>query len=194
MPVPTDDISQRYLEKAIAEINDLGREIAQEAGADRAPVLGSGHPQADIFLLKYGPQTAEQHEGVAFFGRAGQAVLKSLQRLHVEPTAIYGTNCLKFADADEKQAREWLAREIHIVQPKLIVVMGQDALTCLNAVRFPLAAEVANQQGSIQKFTPTIDALVTPDLDASLDEAPAKKEFWEAFKAIGPWWSELPPY
>ena len=192
--MPTDDISQRYLEKAIAEINDLGREIAQEAGPDRPPVLGSGHPQAEIFLLKYGPQTAEQHEGVAFFGRAGQAVLKSLQRLHVEPTAIYGTNCLKFADADEEQAREWLAREIHIVQPKLIVVMGQDALSCLNAVRFPLAAEVTSQQGSIQKFTPTIDGLVTPDLDASLDEAPAKKEFWEAFKAIGPWWSELPPY
>ena len=192
--MPTDDISQRYLEKAIAEINDLGREIAQEAGPDRPPVLGSGHPQAEIFLLKYGPQTAEQHEGVAFFGRAGQAVLKSLQRLHVEPTAIYGTNCLKFADADEEQAREWLAREIHIVQPKLIVAMGQDALTCLNAVRFPLAAEVASRQGSIQKFTPTIDALVTPDLDASLDEAPAKKEFWEAFKAIGPWWSDQPPY
>ena len=192
--MPTDDISQRYLEKAIAEINDLGREIAQEAGPDRPPVLGSGHPQAEIFLLKYGPQTAEQHEGVAFFGRAGQAVLKSLQRLHVDPTAIYGTNCLKFAGADEEQAREWLAREIHIVQPKLIVVMGQDALSCLNAVRFPLAAEVTSQQGSIQKFTPTIDALVTPDLDASLDEAPAKKEFWEAFKAIGPWWSELPPY
>jgi uracil-DNA glycosylase len=192
--VPTDDISQRYLEKAIAEINDLGREIAREAGADQAPVLGSGHPQADIFLLKYGPQTAEQHEGVAFFGRAGQAVLKSLQRLHVDPTAIYGTNCLKFAGADEEQAREWLAREIHIVQPKLIVVMGQDALSCLNAVRFPLAPEVTSQQGSIQKFTPTIDGLVTPDLDASLDDAPAKKEFWEAFKAIGPWWSELPPY
>jgi uracil-DNA glycosylase family 4 len=194
LPVPTDDISQRYLEKAIAEINDLGREIAQVAGAERAPVLGSGHPLADIFLLKYGAQTAEQHEGVAFFGRAGQAVLKSLQRLHVDPTAIYGTNCLKFADADEEQAREWLARELHIVQPKLVVVMGQDALSCLNAVRFPLAAEVKNEPGTIQRFTPTIDALVTPDLDASLDEAPAKKEFWEAFKAVGPWWSELPPY
>ena len=55
MPVPTDDISQRYLEKAIAEINDLGREIAHEAREDRAPVLGSGHPQADLFLLKYAP-------------------------------------------------------------------------------------------------------------------------------------------
>jgi uracil-DNA glycosylase len=192
--VPTDDISQRYLEKAIAEINDLGREIAQVAGADRAPVLGSGHPQADIFLLKYGPQTSEQHEGVAFFGRAGQAVLKSLQRLHVDQTAIYGTNCLKFSAADEEQAREWLTREIHIVQPKLIVVMGEDALSCLNALRFPLAAEVVNEPGSIQKFTPTIEALVTPDLDASLDEAEAKRDFWEAFKAIGPWWSELPPY
>ncbi|WP_410960018.1 hypothetical protein, partial [Salmonella sp. SAL4434] len=83
--------------------------------------------------------------------------------------AIYGTNCLKFAGADEEQAREWLAREIHIVQPKLIVVMGQDAVTCLNAVRFPLAAEISSQPGSIQKFTPTIEAVVTPDLDASLD-------------------------
>jgi len=192
--VPTDDISQRYLKKAIAEINDLGREIAQVAGADRAPVLGSGHPQADVFLLKYGPQTSEQHEGVAFFGRAGQAVLKSLQRLHVDLTGIYGTNCLKFSGADEEQAREWLTREIHIVQPKLIVAMGQDALSCLNALRFPLAAEVANEPGSIQKFTPTMEALVTPDLDASLDEAEAKRDFWEAFKAIGPWWSELPPY
>ena len=192
--MPTDDISERYLKKAIEEINDLEREIAHEAGADRAYVRPSGHPQADILLLKYGPQTAEQHEGVAFFGRAGQAVLKSLQRLQVDPMAIYGTNCLKFADADEEQAREWLAREIHIVQPKLIVVMGQDALSCLNAVRFPLATEITSQPGSIQKFTPTIQALVTPDLDASLDEAPAKKDFWEAFKAIGPWWSEQPPY
>ncbi|HEY3106344.1 MAG TPA: uracil-DNA glycosylase family protein [Gaiellaceae bacterium] len=192
--MPADDISERYLKKAIAEINDLGREIAHAAGPDRTPVLGSGHPLADILLLKYGPQDAEQHEGVAFFGRAGQAVLKSLQRLHVDPMAIYGTNCLKFVGADEEQAGAWLSREIHIVQPKLIVVMGQDALGCLNAIRFPLAAEVSSEQGTIQRFTPTIEALVCPDLDASLDETGAKRAFWDAFKAIGPWWSELPPY
>ena len=194
MTVPADDISERYLKKAIAEINDLGREIAQAAGPDRTPVLGSGHPQADILLLKYGPQDAEQHEGVAFFGRAGQAILKSLQRLHVDPMAIYGTNCLKFGGADEEQAGAWLAREIHIVQPKLIVAMGQDALGCLNAIRFPLSAEVTSEPGVIQRFTPTIEALVCPDVDASLDETAAKRAFWDAFKAIGPWWSELPPY
>jgi uracil-DNA glycosylase family 4 len=194
LTVPVDDISERYLKKAIAEINELGREIAQAAGPERAPVLGSGHPLADIFLLKYGPQDAEQHEGVAFFGRAGQAILKSLQRLQVDPTAIYGTNCLKFPDGEEELAHAWLSREIHVVQPKLIVVLGQDALACLNAVRFPLATEVPSEQGTIQRFTPTIEALVCPDIDASLDEQPAKRAFWEAFKAIGPWWSELPPY
>ena len=194
LTVPVDDISERYLKKAIAEINELGREIASAAGVDRAPVVGSGNPLGEILLLKYGPQDAEQHEGVAFFGRAGQAILKSLQRLHVDPMAIYGTNCLKFPGADEDEARAWLARELHIVQPKLVVVMGQDALACLNAVRFPLAAEVSEEQGTIQRFTPTIDALVCPDIDASLDDQAAKRGFWEAFKAIGPWWSELPPY
>jgi uracil-DNA glycosylase len=194
LTVSADDISERYLKKAIAEINDLGREIAEAAGSERAPVLGSGHPLADIFLLKYGPQTAELHEGVAFFGRAGQAILKSFQRLRVDPASVYGTNCLKFAGADEEQARRWLGRELHIVQPKLIVVMGQDARACLNAVSFPLAAEVASETGAIQPFTPTIDALVVPDIDASLDEQAKKREFWDAFKAIGPWWSELPPY
>jgi len=33
-----------------------------------------------------------------------------------------------------------------------------------------------------------------PDIDAALDEAPAKTAFWNAFKAVGAWYSELPPY
>jgi uracil-DNA glycosylase family 4 len=190
----TDDISERYLKRAIAEINDLGNEIAKAAGAEQPIVLGSGHPQADIILLKYGPQAAELHEGVAFFGRAGQAVLKSIQRLAIDPMTIYGTNCLKYEGEDEEEARGYLTRELHVVQPKLVVVMGQDAVQCLNATRFPLSEELEDTPGRIQRFTPTIEALVTPDLDASLDEQGAKKAFWEAFKAIGPWYSELPPY
>ena len=145
-------------------------------------------------LLKHTPQTAEVHEGVAFFGRSGQAVLKSIQRLHVDPMAIYGTNYVKFEGADEEDVQRWLARELHVVQPKIVVVMGQDARACLNAVRFPLATELEEKQGEIQRFTPTIDALMTPDVDSSLDEQKTKRAFWEAFKALGPWWSELPPY
>jgi uracil-DNA glycosylase len=190
----TDEIFEKYLQKAIAETNELGDEVAHAAGEGQVPVLGSGHPLADVFLLKYEPKPAEVQEGVAFYGRAGQALLKSLQRLHVDPLAVYGTNCLKFAGADEEEARPWLARELHIVQPKLVVVMGEAALAFLNSLEFPLADAVEPKLGELQRFTPTIQALYVPDIDESLDEAPAKTRFWKAFKALGPWWAELPPY
>jgi uracil-DNA glycosylase family 4 len=192
--VPTDEIYDKYLQKAIAEINELGDEIARAAGEGRVPVLGSGHPLADVFLLKYEPRAAEVQEGVAFYGRAGQAILKSLQRLRVDPLAVYGTNCLKFAGGEPTEAGPWLTRELHIVQPKLVVVMGEDALRFLNELEFPLGRELAPEPGELQQFTPTIEALYAPDIDESLDEQPAKTRFWNAFKPLGRWWAELPPY
>jgi uracil-DNA glycosylase family 4 len=192
MPL-TDEIHERYLQKAITEINELGDEI-RRSDESRVPALGSGHPLADILLLKFRPQHSEIQEGVAFYGRAGQAILKSLQRLHVDPMAIYGTNCFKFDGGDEEQAAAWLTRELHIVQPKLLVVMGEDALAFVNALEFSLAAQLEDTLGERQQWTPTVEALYVPDIDASLDEQAAKTRFWQALKALGPWWAELPPY
>jgi uracil-DNA glycosylase family 4 len=191
--VTTDEIYERYLRKAITEINRLSHEIAQ--AADGAPTaLPTGHPLANIFLLKYGPQAQELQEGVAFHGRAGNALIKSLQRLHVDPMEVYGTNAVKFAGADLEQSAEWLRRELRIVEPKLVVVMGDDALEFLNGIGFQLAQPVEDKVGELQRFTPTIEALAVPDIDSSLDEAPAKTAFWNAFKTVGPWWAALPPY
>jgi uracil-DNA glycosylase family 4 len=193
--VSTDEIYERYLKKAIAEINELGDELARAGDELRIPVVGSGHPLADIMLLKFSPQPAEIQEGVAFFGRSGQAVLKSLQRLHVDPMSVYGTNCLKFGTEDPADAAAWLTRELYIVQPKLIVVMGERSVAFVDDLGFPLSDRLdAGSTGVVQRFTPTIQALVTPDIDEALDEAPAKTAFWNAFKALGPWWAEQPPY
>jgi uracil-DNA glycosylase family 4 len=193
--VPTDEIYERYLNKAISEVNELGAELARAGDELRVPVVGSGHPLADVFLLKFSPQPSEIQEGVAFFGRAGQAVLKSLQRLQVDPFSIYGTNCLKFGTEDPADAAAWLTRELHIVQPKLVVVMGSRSVAFLNDLRFPLSDPVDESiEGVVQRFTPTIEALVTPDVDESLDDQPTKTRFWNAFKALGPWWAEQPPY
>jgi uracil-DNA glycosylase family 4 len=191
--VTTDEIYERYLRKAITEINRLSHEIAQ--AADGAPTaLPTGHPLANIFLLKFGPQAQELQEGVAFHGRAGNALIKSLQRLHVDPMEVYGTNAVKFAGADLELSAEWLRRELRIVEPKLVVVMGDDALEFLNGIGFQLAQPVEDKVGELQRFTPTIEALAVPDIDSSLDEAPAKTAFWNAFKTVGPWWAALPPY
>ena len=198
MTVATDEIFEKYLQKAITEINALGDELAQTGAGARVPVLGSGHPLADVFLLKHTPRPSELQEGVAFYGRSGNALLKSLQRLRVDPLAVYGTNCLKFIDGgnatEGDESRAFLSRELHIVQPKLVVVMGEPAREFLNAVKFPLARELEPEQGVLQEFTPTIQGLVTPDIDESLDEQPAKTAFWNAFKMLGEWWSQTPPY
>ncbi len=190
----TDEIYEKYLQKAIVEINDLAHEVAQAGGGTRVPVVGSGHPLADVMLVKFTPQPAEVQEGVAFYGRAGQAILKSLQRLHVDPLSVYGTNCLKFADGDEDESRPFLTRELHIVQPKLVVAMGESVVEFLNSIDFPLADTVEYKPAELQRFTATVQVLVVPDIDASLDEAPAKTQFWNAFKPLGQWWAELPPY
>ena len=90
------------------------------------PVVGSGHPLADVFLLKYAPAARRSSRRASRSTAApGNALLKSLQRLRVDPMAIYGTNCLKFAGQDEEESRPLLLRELHIVQPKLVVVMGE---------------------------------------------------------------------
>ena len=202
MPVTTDDeIREKYLERAIRELNQLTRELQECPHCPRGslmPVLGSGHPQADVFMLKYQPRPSEVEEGVAFYGRAGGALMKSLKRLQIDPLAVYGTLCVKCPVSDPSLADpacvERVLEEIAIVQPKIVVAMGEDALDVLNDLELPLARRVEQEPGRIQQLTPSIDALYVPNIDDSLDEEGAKRAFWRAFKVLGDWYGDLPPY
>jgi uracil-DNA glycosylase family 4 len=201
MPATDDEIREKYLERAIRELNHFTREV-QACGlcprGDHTPILGSGHPQADVFMLKYAPTHAEIEEGVAYYGRSGTAIMKSLKRLGIDPIVVYGTLCVKCPVPDTAfAAPECLARlveEIAIVQPKIAVVMGEDALQTLNEVQIPLARTLEPRPGEIQKLTPSIDALYTPDIDGALDEEEAKRAFWSAFRVLGDWYADFPPY
>ncbi len=201
MPATDDEIREKYLERAIREINALTRELQSCdlcPRGSRVPVLGSGHPQADILLLKYGPRTSEVEEGVAFYGRSGTALMKSLKRLGIDPLAVYGTLCVKCPVADPALADPGcvarLAEEFAIVQPRMVVVMGEDALAVLNDLDLPLSRPVVGTPGVIQTLTPSMEALVVANIDDSLDEEAAKREFWSSFKALGEWYADLPPW
>ena len=46
----------------------------------------------------------------------------------------------------------------------------------------------------MQRFTPTVEALLVPAIEGSLDDAAGKRAFWDAFRALGEWYAALPPY
>jgi len=201
MPTTDDEIQEKYLERAIRELNSLTQRLQECSHCPRGnlmPVLGSGHPQADIMLLKFAPTSAEIEEGVAFYGRAGNALMKSFKRLGIDPLAVYGTLCVKCPVSDPSLAGgecvERIVEEVAIVQPRIIVVMGERALETLAELEIPLAGPLDANYGEVQELTPTIDVLLVPDIDESLDSEESKRDFWSAFRALGDWYAELPPY
>jgi uracil-DNA glycosylase family 4 len=201
VPATDDEIREKYLERAIRELNAFARRLGECSHCPRGqlmPVLGSGHPQADIFMIKYSARPSEVEEGVAFYGRTGNALMKSLKRLAIDPLAVYGTLCVKCPVADPAMADPAcvgrLIEELAIVQPKMMVVMGDETLTVLNELDVPLSRRLDASPGELQRFTPAIEALFVPNIDESLDEESAKRAFWSAFRVLGQWWADLPPY
>ena len=190
MPATDDEIREKYLERAIRELNAFAREVQSCTHCPRGqlmPVLGSGHPQADIFMVKYSARPSEVEEGVAFYGRTGNALMKSLKRLSIDPLAVYGTLCVKCpvrrpGMADPACVAR-LVEELAIVSPKIVVVMGPDALGVVNELDLPLRArDPTRARASSSASRPSIEALYVPNIDESLDEESAKREFWAAFR------------
>jgi len=201
VPATDDEIKEKYLERAIRELNAFAGRLGDCTQCPRGqlmPVLGSGHPQADIFMIKYSARPSEVEEGVAFYGRTGNALMKSLKRLAIDPLAVYGTLCVKCPVADPAMADPAcvarVVEELAIVAPKIVVVMGPDALGVVNELGIPLSRELSPSEGELQQLTPAIEALYVPNIDEALDEESAKREFWGSFRVLGQWWADLPPY
>jgi len=194
MPATDDEIREKYLERAIRELNLLTREIQGCELCPRGnlmPVPGPGHPQADIMLVKFAPMASEIEEGVAFYGRAGSALMKSFKRLGIDPLAIYGTVFVKCpvgdSDLAAPECRARVMQEFAIVQPRMVVVMGDEALEEWNEIGVPLGRRIEATAGVIQRLTPSCEAIWCPDIDRSLDDETAKREFWRAFRTLGDW-------
>src|ERR1700761_1442944 len=169
VPATDDEIREKYLERAIRELNHLARDLQACEQCPRGqlmPVLGSGHPPADIFMVKHSARPSEIEEGVAFYGRSGNALMKSLKRLSIDPLAVYGTVCVKCPvldpDSAEPACVARLAEELSIVSPKIVVVMGADALEVVNELDVPLRDDLRPAPGALQRFTPSTEALYVP--------------------------------
>ena len=170
LPTTDDEIQEKYLERAIRELNQLTHRLQECSHCPRGnlmPVLGSGHPQADIMLLKFAPTAAEIEEGVAFYGRSGNALMKSFKRLGIDPLAVYGTLCVEVPGlrpgagggrvhrADRRGDRDRPAA-LHRRHGRAGARDPERGRACRSR------ASSSRRSGEIQKLTPTIEASTCP--------------------------------
>ena len=148
MPATDDEIREKYLERAIRELNTFTRDLQACDGCPRGqlmPVLGSGHPQADIMLLKHAPMPPEIEEGVAFYGRAGAG-----SDSHVAQGL--GSVRVRMADFDGPEEFLESLREAEITTKPSSLLYVQ-ALKFLETKATPPAARAARRERRVRRAT-----------------------------------------
>jgi DNA polymerase len=105
-------------------------------------VFGAGPPDADLVLVGEQPGDVEDRAGEPFVGPAGRVLRRALEELDVEPEQVYLTNAVKHFSFTERgkrrlhrtpqvgqvrACRPWLAAELALLHPRVVVALGATA-------------------------------------------------------------------
>jgi DNA polymerase len=116
-------------------------------------VFGEGPPAAEIMFVGEQPGDKEDREGRPFVGPAGLLLDRALAEAGVDRGRVYVTNAVKHfkfeprgkrrlhkrPNASEvKICRRWLAEEIEVTHPRLIVALGATAAQGLAERAIPI--------------------------------------------------------
>lgn len=109
------------------------RELADQA---KNLVLGAGKPDADIVFIGEAPGKAEDEQALPFVGASGRFLNEMLAAAKLERGDVYITNIVKYRPPNnrdpshaEKQAFwPYLARQLDIIEPKVIVTLGRHSM------------------------------------------------------------------
>ena len=115
----------------------------QKAYPKRRLVFNDGDPDAEVMIIGEAPGKDEEREGKPFIGRAGKLLIATLEALGWKRSDFYISNIVKYRPADEMggnrtptdeeiaKFRPSIEKEIHVVNPALIVVLGRVAMTAM---------------------------------------------------------------
>lgn len=125
-------------EDAAARLGDLeSRHAAScrqctQSTSHRSVVFGEGDPQARIMLVGEAPGAEEDRTGRPFVGKAGELLDRMIAAVGLERKDVYIANVLKTRPPENRTPRPdevahcgpWLASQIAVVQPSVIVALG----------------------------------------------------------------------
>jgi len=119
-------------------------------------VFSAGNPAAEIALVGEQPGDMEDQRGIPFVGPAGKLLQRALADAGVAVQQVYVTNAVKHFRFTERGKRRihatplmshvkaclpWLAEELRLVDPRLIVCLGATAAKSLLGPDFRLTQQ-----------------------------------------------------
>jgi DNA polymerase len=116
-------------------------------GATRTKfVFGVGNPNADIVIIGEAPGADEDAKGEPFVGRAGQLLNKILEATGFKRDEVFICNILKCRPPGNRnplpeeveKCRPYLEKQLSLLKPKLILLLGRVAAESLLKTREPL--------------------------------------------------------
>lgn len=182
-------LSERLLAaKTLDELRQLcERRLSPPVTQGEKLVFGAGAPRADIVIIGEAPGAQEARTGQPFVGSAGKLLNRSLHEIGLEREKIYIGNVLKTRPPGNRKPRRneiknelpFLLRQIELIQPDLLVLLGATALQALTGP----TAKITQLRGSWIEAAGR-PALVTYHPAAALRDEARKAALRQDFAAL----------
>lgn len=184
--VPPEERPAR-LEVIAAEVASC-RDCSVLAGYRTQTVFGSGSPTARLMFVGEAPGADEDRMGVPFIGRAGTLLTEMITKgMGLSRDEVYIANAIKCRPpenrtpepAEVKSCRRFLERQIEIIRPEFLCLLGKVAVTSLLETALPM--HTLRQKWHNYKGIRTI---VTYHPSYLLRNPPSKRDAWEDLKML----------
>jgi DNA polymerase len=197
VPVVTTDTSEAEVIKPITTNHDLGWDDLQAqipqcqrceiAKYRTQTVFGVGNQQADWMIVGEAPGADEDRQGEPFVGKAGQLLTNILAAVNLPRTSVYIANVLKCRPPNNRDPNQeeiancegYLLRQIELVDPAVIVIVGRIAAQTLLQTKQP----VGRLRGKVHRLPGLkIPVVVTYHPAYLLRQPTEKRKVWEDLK------------
>jgi uracil-DNA glycosylase family 4 len=154
-------------------------------------VLGDGNINSPIMLVGEAPGVEEDNLGLTFLGDIGDLLKKMLIAINIKKENIYSTYAVNFRPPEDrkptsteiKRYSHFLQKQISIIKPKIIILMGSSAMESLTGLNSKISTERGKWKEVIVKNT-TYNIIITFNPSYLLRVPENKKHSWEDLKKI----------
>jgi len=154
-------------------------------------VLGDGNINSPIILIGEAPGVEEDNTGLTFLGEVGDLLKKMLNAINIKKENIYSTYAVNFRPPEDrkptpkeiKRYSQFLQKQISIIKPKLIILMGSTAMESLTGLNSKISIERGKWKEVIVQNT-SYNIIITFNPSYLLRAPENKKYSWEDLKKI----------